>query len=99
MRITSLADMLGTHEPYIKTHREQYGPDTLYRALAGQFVLGRDYVRAMKAQRIIKEDYARVLKEVDFLVTPTAPLVAPSLLHPPSPWADGSTGSGDPPGT
>ena len=82
MRITSLADMLVTHEPYIKTHREQYGPDTLYRALAGQFVLGRDYVRAMKAQRIIKDDYARVLKEVDFLVTPTAPLVAPLIASP-----------------
>ena len=82
MRIISIVDSLVTHEPYIQTHREDYGPDTLYRTLAGQFVLGRDYVKAMKVQRIIKEDYARVLREVDFLVTPTAPLVAPPIAAP-----------------
>jgi aspartyl-tRNA(Asn)/glutamyl-tRNA(Gln) amidotransferase subunit A len=39
-------------------------------------VLARDYAKALKVQRIIKEEYARVLQEVDFLVTPAAPVVA-----------------------
>jgi Asp-tRNA(Asn)/Glu-tRNA(Gln) amidotransferase A subunit family amidase len=30
-------------------------------------------------QRIIKEEHARVLQEVDFLVTPTAPVAAPAI--------------------
>jgi len=79
LRIAGMADSVVTHEPYIKSSRQDYGPDTLYRSLAGQFVLGRDYAKSLKVQRIIKEDYARVLQEVDFLVTPTAPMAAPRI--------------------
>ena len=88
LRITGMADSIVTHEPYIDTHRNDYGPDTLYRTLAGQFVLGRDYSKSMKILRWIKDEYARVLQDVDFLVTPTAPIAAPriedqylSLIH------------------
>ncbi len=79
LRIPGMADSVVTHEPYIRSSRQDYGPDTLYRTLAGQFVLGRDYSKAMKVQRIIKEEHARILQEVDFLVTPTAPVAAPAI--------------------
>ena len=79
MRIASMADSVVAHEPYIRSNRQNYSPDTLCRTLAGQFVLGRDYSKAMKVQRIIKEEHARVLQEVDFLVTPTAPVAAPAI--------------------
>ena len=79
LRITGMADGIVTHEPYIDRHRNQYGPDTLYRTLAGQFVLGRDYSKSMKIQRWIKDEYAQVLQDVDFLVTPTAPVAAPRI--------------------
>ena len=79
LRFSSMADSVVTHEPYITASREDYGPDTLYRTLAGQFVLGRDYSKAMKVQRIIKEEHARVLQDVDFLITPTTPLPAPRI--------------------
>jgi aspartyl-tRNA(Asn)/glutamyl-tRNA(Gln) amidotransferase subunit A len=74
-----MADSVVTHEPYLETHRHEYGPDVLYRVLAGQFVLGRDYSKALKVQRLIKEEQARVFQEVDFLVTPTAPVAAPRI--------------------
>jgi aspartyl-tRNA(Asn)/glutamyl-tRNA(Gln) amidotransferase subunit A len=76
LRMAAMADALVTHEPYLERAREDYGPTVLYRTLAGQFVLGRDYSRALKVQRIIKEEYARVLQEVDFLVTPSSPVAA-----------------------
>jgi aspartyl-tRNA(Asn)/glutamyl-tRNA(Gln) amidotransferase subunit A len=76
LRIAGMADSVVTHEPYLKTHRQDYGPTVLYRTLAGQFVLGRDYSKALKVQRLIKEEYARVLQDVDFLVTPAAPVAA-----------------------
>ena len=79
LRAVSMADGLVVHEPYMRKHREKYGPDVLYRTLAGQFVLGRDYSKALKVQRIIKEEQVRVLQEVDFLVTPTAPVAAPRI--------------------
>ncbi len=76
LRIAGMADSVVTHEPYLATHRHDYGPTVLYRTLAGQFVLGRDYSKALKVQRLIKEEYARVLQDVDFLVTPAAPVAA-----------------------
>jgi aspartyl-tRNA(Asn)/glutamyl-tRNA(Gln) amidotransferase subunit A len=76
LRIAAMADGIVAHEPYLERGREDYGPTVLYRTLAGQFVLGRDYSKAMKVQRIIKEDYARVLHDVDFLVTPSSPVAA-----------------------
>jgi aspartyl-tRNA(Asn)/glutamyl-tRNA(Gln) amidotransferase subunit A len=79
LRITGMADSVVTHEPFLATHRQDYGPDVLYRTLAGQFVLARDYSKAMKVQRLIKEEHARVLQEVDVLVTPTAPVPAPPI--------------------
>jgi Asp-tRNA(Asn)/Glu-tRNA(Gln) amidotransferase A subunit family amidase len=36
----------------------------------------------LKVQRLIKEEHARVLQEVDFLVTPTAPIAAPRIDAP-----------------
>ena len=82
LRIAGMADSVVTHEPYIKSYRQDYGPDVLYRTLPGQFVLGRDYSKALKVQRMIKEEHARVLQEVDFLVTATAPVAAPRIDSP-----------------
>jgi len=79
MRLPIMADTLVTHEPLIEKGRADYGAHVLYRALAGQFVLGRDYAKGMKMQRLIKEEHARVLQEVDVLVTPTAPIPAPRI--------------------
>jgi aspartyl-tRNA(Asn)/glutamyl-tRNA(Gln) amidotransferase subunit A len=79
MRLPTMADTVVTHEPLIAKARADYGPHVLYRTLAGQFVLGRDYARGMKVQRLIKEEHARVLQDVDVLVTPTAPIPAPRI--------------------
>jgi aspartyl-tRNA(Asn)/glutamyl-tRNA(Gln) amidotransferase subunit A len=79
LRFSSMSDSVVTHEPLIASNRDDYSPDTLYRTMAGQFVLGRDYSKALKVQRIIKEEHARVLQDVDFLVTPTTPLPAPRI--------------------
>ncbi len=79
VRLAAMADSVVTHEPFIETNREDYGPDVIYRTLAGQFVLGVDYAKSMKVQRLVREDHARALQEVDFLVTPTTPIPAPRI--------------------
>ncbi|PKB72538.1 MAG: hypothetical protein BZY75_06470 [SAR202 cluster bacterium Io17-Chloro-G7] len=79
LRISAMADSIVTHEPFLKSNREDYGPDVLYRTIPGQFVLGRDYSKSLKVQRIIQEEYARVMQQVDFLITPTAPVAAPRI--------------------
>ena len=77
--MANLADRVVTHEPYLRTRQQDYSDDVLNRMLAGQFVLGSDYSRALRVQRIIKEEYARVLQEVDFLATPMMPIAAPRI--------------------
>ena len=79
LRFAAMADGFVAHEPMLKAQRRDYGPDVLYRTLAGQFVLARDYAKGMKVQRLIKEEHARVLQEVDVLATPTAPIPAPRI--------------------
>ena len=79
MRISAMADAVVTHEPFLKAHREDYGPDVLYRTIPGQFVLGKDYSKSLRVQRMIQEEYAQVMQQVDFLVTPTAPVPAPRI--------------------
>ena len=79
LRIIGMAEGVVTHEPYLRNNRDDYSPDTLYRNLAGQFVLGMDYAKAMRVQRLIKEEFARVLQDVDFLIAPTCPVVAPAI--------------------
>ena len=79
IRVAAMADSLVAHEPYLESHRDDYGPNVIYRTLAGQFVLGRDYSKALKVQRLIKEEYARVFQEVDFLVSPTSPVPPPRI--------------------
>ncbi len=82
VRIAAMSDAVVTHEPFMREKREDYGPDTLYRTLGGQFVLGHHYSKAMKVQRLIQDEYARVMQGVDFLVTPTSPVFAPRIDTP-----------------
>ena len=77
LHIPYMSDNVVNHEPHLKAHRDDYGHDVLVRALANQFVMGTDYAKSLKLHRIIKEEHLRVLQQVDFLVTPTSPVVAP----------------------
>ena len=79
IRSVAIADSFVAHEPYLKTHRKDYGPTVLYRILGGQYIRAVDYSKALKAQRLLKEDHVRTLQQVDFIVTPTAPVVAPRI--------------------
>ena len=79
LRIANIADRLDVHEQFIDQHRHEYGPDILYFALSGQFVLARDYIKALKVQRMIAEEHLQVLQKVDFLVAPTTPILAPRI--------------------
>jgi len=70
MRISAMADGVVTHEPFLQSHREDYGPDVFYRTIPGQFVLGKDYSKSLRVQRLIQEEYAQIMQQVNFLVTP-----------------------------
>ena len=75
----------GTYNEYFSRVRDnQLGAEAKRRILLGTFarMAGyRDafYTKAAQARTKIIEEYARVFKDVDVLVTPTMPLVAPTF--------------------
>lgn len=72
MRAVSSAESFVTQEPYLRDHREDIGDVTLrQRILAGQFVLARDYIKAMRVQYLVRQEYLRTLQQVDFIIAPS----------------------------
>ncbi len=68
-------DLLGDYE---ETRGAGFGPEVRRRVILGTYVLSAGYAdeyyyKAAGVRRLIKADYTRVFKEVDAIITPTAP--------------------------
>jgi len=71
-------------ETYIKTRSEGFGDEVKRRILLGNFVLSSGYyeayyVKAQKTRHLIKDEYAKIFKDVDLILSPVAPNVAPKF--------------------
>jgi len=71
-------------ETYYKTRSEGFGDEVKRRILLGNFVLSSGYyeayyVKAQKTRHLIKDEYAKIFKEVDLILSPVAPSVAPKF--------------------
>ncbi len=71
-------------ELYINTRSEGFGDEVKRRILLGNFVLSSGYydayyVKAQKVRHLIKEEYEKVFSEVDLILSPVAPSVAPKF--------------------
>jgi aspartyl-tRNA(Asn)/glutamyl-tRNA(Gln) amidotransferase subunit A len=78
-RIISLAESAEVHEEILKTRCADYTPDVRAGLLAGQFVLGKHYLKAQRVRSLIRQEMAAALRRVDVLVTPTVPILAPRI--------------------
>lgn len=68
-----------THEHLLRERRDEISDDLVLGMLAGQFIPARQYIKARKLQRLVKEGFAAAMNEVDVIVTPTSPVVAPRI--------------------
>jgi len=71
-------------ETYYNTRSEGFGDEVKRRILLGNFVLSSGYyeayyVKAQKTRHIIKDEYAKIFNEVDLILSPVAPTVAPKF--------------------
>ena len=71
-------------ETFINTRSQGFGDEVKRRILLGNFVLSSGYyeayyVKAQKTRHIIKDEYAKVFKDVDLILSPVAPTVAPKF--------------------
>ena len=71
-------------DTFIQTRSNGFGDEVKRRILLGNFVLSSGYyeayyVKAQKTRHLIKDQYAEIFKDVDLILSPIAPGVAPKF--------------------
>ena len=71
-------------ETFINTRSEGFGDEVKRRIMLGNFVLSSGYyeayyVKAQKTRHIIKDEYNKIFEDVDLILSPVAPTVAPKF--------------------
>jgi len=71
-------------DTFIQTRSSGFGDEVKRRIMLGNFVLSSGYyeayyVKAQKTRHIIKDEYAKIFEEVDLILSPVAPTVAPKF--------------------
>jgi len=77
--VIQMPEVLSYHSRFLATRRELYGDDLRGGFAAGQFILAEHYVRAKRMVTAYRRDLNAIFEEVDLLLTPTCPTVAPRL--------------------
>jgi aspartyl-tRNA(Asn)/glutamyl-tRNA(Gln) amidotransferase subunit A len=75
----SLAEGAAAHEEWIRTRADYYGTDVRERMRQGLLVPAAAYLKAQRLRAVVMRDLEQTLREVDVMVTPTAPIPAPKL--------------------
>ena len=73
------ADAYEYHRERVEDAPELFGQDVRDRILLGRDISGRDYAAALRARESWNRVVDRALQEVDVILTPTTPRVAPSV--------------------
>jgi aspartyl-tRNA(Asn)/glutamyl-tRNA(Gln) amidotransferase subunit A len=74
-----MPEALSFHMPWLEDRRHLYGADFLTGLALGQNLLAEHYVRAKRMITIYRTDVDRVFGDVDALITPATPSIAPKI--------------------
>lgn len=74
-----MPEALSYHMPWLETRGALYGADFRAGLALGQTLLAEHYVRAKRMMTAYRSEVSAVLREVDALLTPAAPVVAPEI--------------------
>ena len=77
-RVILMAEASAQAEPHLAA-RGQFGPDVLSLFDQGLLVPATDYINAQRLRRRMRAEFGRVWSEVDCLLTPTTPNLAPRI--------------------
>ena len=78
------AESKNLEELYYKTRSEGFGEEVKRRILLGNFVLSSGYydayyLKAQKVRHLIRDEFTKIFDEVDLILSPVAPSVAPAI--------------------
>ena len=79
LTLISQAEATSYHWTTLNVMPDKYGPEVRAHLNIGATVLAKDYLAAQRVRRQITDEVNRVLQQVDALVFPTQPTVAPPM--------------------
>jgi len=74
-----LSEAAEYHARTLDSMPDAYQPDIRLRLEMGRYVLGEDYARALHGRDILRQEVGDAIAELDGLLLPTLPIVAPPL--------------------
>jgi aspartyl-tRNA(Asn)/glutamyl-tRNA(Gln) amidotransferase subunit A len=67
------------HSTWLRERPHDYGPDVLQRIRGGLLVRATEYLHSQQMRTLIQQDFAQAFEQVDVVVGPTVPVVAPPI--------------------
>jgi aspartyl-tRNA(Asn)/glutamyl-tRNA(Gln) amidotransferase subunit A len=86
-RVILMSEVSALLEPWAH-RRDDFGPDVIALIDQGRLLSATDYVNAQRLRRRWQREWAKVWKDVDIVLTPTAPIVAPKIGQTVVSWGD-----------
>lgn len=77
-RVILMSEVSALMEPFAH-RRDEFGPDVIALIDQGRLLSATDYVNAQRLRRRWQREWAKLWKDVDILLAPTAPIVAPEI--------------------
>lgn len=77
--LTIASEATANHGRLLRTRGRELGVDVRRRLELGEFLGASQYLRAQQARRLLMRQFDAALRQVNLLVTPTLPIVAPPL--------------------
>ncbi|MGY1624956.1 amidase family protein [Geodermatophilus sp. SYSU D00965] len=79
------------HQDALRGIADLYRPETRLLLEAGELILATDYIKALRVRTLMKQAWAQLFADVDVVVAPVQPFVAPVVDQMDVTWADGTT--------
>ena len=76
--ILLLSEAAAVYENH-RAQRDQFGPDVLALLDQGRQIPATDYVNAQRLRKRFVDEFRKLFEEIDVLLTPTIPIVAPKI--------------------
>lgn len=74
-----LTEAAAFHAATLERRADEYTTNVRLRLEMGRYILGEDYVRAMRGRDVVRAEVVAALNECDALFLPTLPIPAPRL--------------------
>ena len=75
----ALTEAAAYHAATLERRPDDYTPNVRLRLEMGRYILGEDYVRAMRGREVLRTEVDQALKDCDALLLPTLPVPATRL--------------------